>query len=418
MRPAFGGIDFGTSNSTVGVVEAGKARLIELEDGRVTLPSALFFNFEDDRVLAGRAAIARYSDGVEGRLMRALKSVLGSSLMHEKTRVKRRVIAFSDIVGTFIAVLKQRLDGHAGMQVEQVVLGRPVQFVDGDLEADRAAQGQLEAAALAQGFTAIEFQYEPIAAALDYEQSVSREELALIIDMGGGTSDFSIVRVSPDRARAPDRKADILASQGVHIGGTDFDQLLSIANVMPELGYLTPTKDGKRNLPAGYFIDFATWHRINRLYTPQAMGDLRQIRYDAARPDLVERFIDVVDHRLGHALAGLVEQAKIDLTDKESTRLEMALSNIALTVGMTRAGLEQTLAEPVDRVVATVRQTLTAAQISPEHITAVFLTGGSTAIPLARRSILSLFPQAKVVQGDAFGSVGIGLALDAQRKFG
>lgn len=417
MRPAFGGIDFGTSNSTVGVVEAGKARLIALEDGRVTLPSALFFNFEDDRVLAGRAAIARYSDGVEGRLMRALKSVLGSSLMHEKTRVKRRVIAFSDIVGAFIAVLKQRLDGHAGTQVEQVVLGRPVQFVDGDPEADRAAQCQLEAAARAQGFRAIEFQYEPIAAALDYEQSVAREELALIIDMGGGTSDFSIVRVSPERAKAPDRKVDILASQGVHVGGTDFDRLLSIANVMPELGYLTPTKDGKRNLPAGYFIDFATWHRINRLYTPQAMSDLRQIRYDAERPDLVDRFIDVVDHRLGHALAGLVEQAKIDLTDRDTTRLEMALSNIALGVRMTRAGLEQTLEEQVARVVTTVRQTLSAAQITPERITAVFLTGGSTAIPLARRSILSLFPQAKIVQGDAFGSVGIGLALDAQRKF-
>lgn len=418
MRPAIGGIDFGTSNSTVGIIEAGRPRLIALEGGRATLPSALFFNFEGGGHVTGRRAIAEYADGVEGRLMRALKSVLGSALIHEKTRIKKRLLPFSEIIGLFIAALKTQLDHAVGADVETVVLGRPVQFVDGDPQADRDAQGQLEQAARAQGFRSIEFQYEPIAAALDYEQSVAREELALIIDMGGGTSDFSIVRVSPERARAVDRKADILASQGVHIGGTDFDRLLSIANVMPELGYLTPTKDGKRNLPAGYFIDFATWHRINRLYTPQAMNDLRQIRYDAERPDLVDRFIDVVDHRLGHALAGLVEQAKIQLTDSDQTRLDMNLSDIALGVPFTRAGLEETLDDPVARVVSTVRETLAAAEVAPGQITAVFLTGGSTAIPLARRSILSLVPQAMVVQGDAFGSVGIGLALDAQRKFG
>lgn len=418
MRASFSGIDFGTSNSTVGVIENGRPRLIALEGERDTLPSAIFFNFETDGVSVGREAVGHYADGVEGRLMRALKSVLGSALIHEKTRVKKRVLPFSDIVGMFIAALKARLDDHAGGPVEQVVMGRPVQFVDDDRDADAQAQAQLEKAARAQGFRHIEFQYEPIAAALDYEQTVTQEELALIVDMGGGTSDFSIVRVSPDRARAADRKADILANQGVHIGGTDFDRLLSIANVMPQLGYLTPTKDGKRNLPAGYFIDFATWHRINRLYTPQALNDLRQIRYEAAQPDMLDRFIDLVDHRLGHALAGKVEDAKIDLTEAEQAQLSMRLSEMPLEVAFTRAGLEETLAEPVGRVAATVQETLKAAQVSPERITAVFLTGGSTAIPLARRSILSLIPQAKVVQGDAFGSVGVGLALDAARKFG
>jgi hypothetical chaperone protein len=418
MRPTFAGLDFGTSNSTVGVAENGRARLIPLEGDRVTLPSALFFNFEDNSLAVGRAAVAQYSDGVEGRLMRALKSVLGSSLIHEKTRVKKRVLLFSDIIGMFIRELKLRLDAHAGASVEAVVLGRPVRFVDGDAEADRAAQLQLELAARAQGFAQVDFQYEPIAAALEYEQGVSGEELALIVDMGGGTSDFSIVRVSPERAHSPDRTADILANEGVHIGGTDFDRLLNIAYVMPQLGYLSATKDGKRNLPAGYFIDFATWHRINRLYTPQAMNELRQIRYEAARPELVARFVDLVEHRLGHALAGRVEQAKIDLTDSDAALLEMKLSDTPIAVEFTRAGLEQTLGEKVERVVATVRAALRAAAVSSDQITAVFLTGGSTAIPLARRSILELMPQAKVVQGDAFGSVGLGLALDAARKFG
>ena len=154
---------------------------------------------------------------------------------------------------------------------------------------------------------------------------MTREELALIVDLGGGTSDFSIVRVSPERATAADREADILASTGVHIGGTDFDRLLSMAQVMPELGYKTATTDGKRNLPAGYFFDLATWHRINRLYTPnKAMTDLRQIRYEAARPELVDRMIDIVRHRQGHLLASKIERAKIELTDLAETAMEIA----------------------------------------------------------------------------------------------
>ncbi|TGQ64977.1 Hsp70 family protein [Mesorhizobium sp. M00.F.Ca.ET.186.01.1.1] len=418
MRPAFAGIDFGTSNSTVGVVRNGQPRLVALEDGQVTLPSAVFFNFEDNRTLFGRNAIANYTDSVEGRLMRSLKSVLGSSLAQEKTRIKARSIGFMEIVSLFVGHLRRRLEDDAGGAVENVVLGRPVQFVDDDAEADAKAQSELEGAARAQGFKHIAFQFEPIAAALDYEQKVTREELALIIDMGGGTSDFSIVRVSPERARALDRKDDILASRGVHIGGTDFDRLLSIAHVMPELGYLSPTKDGKRNLPARYFIDLATWQRINLVYTAKAMTHLRQIRYEAVRADLVDRFIHIVEHRYGHALAALVERAKIALTDRSSADVAVKLPEATFAAEIMRDGLDATIARDIERVTATVGQTISDALVKPSDITAVFLTGGSTAIPLARREILSLVPQASVIEGDMFGSVGLGLALDAQRKFG
>ncbi|TPJ36287.1 Hsp70 family protein [Mesorhizobium sp. B2-8-3] len=417
MRSAFGGIDFGTSNSTVGVIRDGRARLVALEGEQPTLPSAVFFNFEDGYTYFGRRAISDYTDSIEGRLMRSLKSVLGSSLANEKTRIKARQIGFIDIIGLFIDHLKKRLEEDAGGPVESVVLGRPVQFVDDDTAADAKAQGELEKAARAQGFKHIAFQFEPIAAALDYEQKVAREELALIVDMGGGTSDFSIVRVSPERARSTDRKADILANRGVHIGGTDFDRLLSIAHVMPELGYLTRTKDHKRNLPAAYFIDLATWQRINLVYTTRAMNDLRQIRYEAERADLVDRFIHVVEHRYGHAMAGLVERAKIALTDQSSAEVKVSLPGARFAAEITRAGLEETIAGDIERVAATVRQTIADAGVDASAITAVFLTGGSTAIPLAKRQILSLVPQASVIEGDMFGSVGLGLALDAQRKY-
>jgi len=418
MQPSFGGIDFGTSNSTIGIVRDGRAQLVALEGQSVTLPSAVFFNFEDDRTYFGRRAIEDYTLNSEGRLLRALKSVLGTSLIHEKTRIKARSMAFTDIIGIFIDHLKGKLEAAVGGPVESVVLGRPVHFVDGDEAADQAAQGELEAAARARGFKNIAFQFEPIAAALDYEQTVEREELALIIDIGGGTSDFSIVRVSPDGARRVDRKGDVLANTGVHVGGTDFDRLFSIARVMPELGYGTPTKDGKRNLPVSYFNDLATWQRINQLYSNKANVDLRQIRQEAAKPHLVERMIDIVRHRQGHALAGLVERAKIDLTEQAEAVIDLPLTEEKLGIALTAGQLDAAIAAAVQRIVDKMAETVRAAGLAPDQIETLFLTGGSTAIPQVRDAVERMFPHAKMVKGDVFGSVGLGLALDSQRKFG
>ena len=418
MQPSFGGIDFGTSNSTIGIIRDGRPQLVTLEGDSVTLPSAVFFNFEDDRTYFGRRAIEDYTLNSEGRLLRALKSVLGTSLIHEKTRIKARSMAFTDIIGIFIDHLKGKLEAAVGGPVESVVLGRPVHFVDGDDAADHAAQGELEAAARARGFKHIAFQFEPIAAALDYEQTVEREELALIVDIGGGTSDFSIVRVSPDGARRADRKDDVLANTGVHVGGTDFDRLLSIARVMPELGYGTPTKDGKRNLPVSYFNDLATWQRINQLYSNKANVDLRQIRQEAAQPHLVERMIDIVRHRQGHALAGLVERAKIDLTEQAETVIDLPLTEEKLGIALTAGQLDAAIAAAVQRIVDQMAETVRAAGLVPAQIETLFLTGGSTAIRQVRDAVERMFPHAKVVKGDVFGSVGLGLALDSQRKFG
>lgn len=418
MKPDYGGIDFGTSNSTASVFKQGGPKLVALEGRHVTMPSAVFFNFENDRTYFGRQAIEEYTANTEGRLLRALKSVLGSSLIHEKTRLKGHSIAFADIIGGFIAYLKERIEDDLGSGMDKVVLGRPVRFVDDDDAADARAEAELEKAALSRGCKHVSFQFEPIAAALDYEQRTEREELAFIVDIGGGTSDFSIVRVSPERAKARDRKDDILANAGVHIGGTDFDRLLSIAAVMPEFGLSTPTKDGKRNLPAAYFFDLATWQRIHLLYTSKAMADLRQIRYEAARPELVERLIEVVRHRQGHALAAKVEQAKITLTDRDSADIILDMLDDRLELSVASADLTRAIEAAVQRVVDTALRTLRDAAIPAGRIDTVFLTGGSTAVPQLRNGILNLFPEATVVEGDLFGSVGLGLAIDAHRKFG
>lgn len=418
MKTSYLGIDFGTSNSTIGIAESAGARLVPLEDGRVTLPSALFFPFDGSAPSFGRAAIDAYVGGEPGRFMRALKSILGTSLVGERTRVGRRSLSFVEILADFFSYLKTSAETHLGVAVERAVIGRPVRFVDDDDAADASAQRALGDIARTAGFREVEFQYEPIAAALDYEQRVRKEEIVLIVDIGGGTSDFSIVRVSPERALKPDRRDDVLANAGVHIGGTDFDRLLSLAEVMPQFGYRTLTRDRKRELPSRYYHDLATWHFINRLYTTQVHNELKQVRYEAERRDLVERLITLTEERRGHALALAVERAKIELTGERNTIIDLTAFHLSEARVITRDGLDEAIEPSVSRVGQSVRETLAMAGLKPEAIGHVFVTGGSSAVPLLRAHIQTLLPAAKFITGDLFGSVGVGLALEARRKFG
>jgi hypothetical chaperone protein len=413
------GLDFGTSNSTMARHDAaGVPHLLPLEEGRPTLPSVVFFGFEDDTIHFGRQAVAEYVGGAEGRLMRSLKSVLGTALIGDATRVKAKRYGFLDIVGLFIAELKRRAEAELGGVVDTVVCGRPVHFVDDDAQADRAAQDQLEQAVRAQGFRQVEFQYEPIAAALDYERQVTGERLALIADLGGGTSDFSLVRVSPQRARAADRSADILATAGVHIGGTDFDRLLSMARVMPELGLGTRTLDGKRHLPVAPYHDLSTWHRINRLYTAQTLRDLRGTMRESRVPERVEMMMELIEDRLGHRLVGAVEAAKIALSAQAETDFVFPVRDRRIRTGMSVADLTGALHQAAERIEATVGETLKRAEVAAEAIDSLILTGGSTQVPAIAARLRALFPAAELVRTDVLGSVGLGLALDARRKFG
>lgn len=420
MRPPiFAGLDFGTSNSTLGIAGPHTpARLLPLEAGRLTIPTAIFFDFENDRTLFGRAAFEAYVNGTDGRLMRALKSILGSSLGDESVRIKRRVIPFLDIVGRFVGELKQRAEAEAGAELDTVVVGRPVHFSDDDPAADRLAQDQLEGAVRAQGFRHIAFQFEPIAAALDYEQQVRREELCLVVDLGGGTSDFSVIRVSPEQARIAERSADILSTAGVHVGGTDFDRLLSLRAIMPQLGYGTETLDGKRLLPAAPYADLSTWHRINRLYTPQLLAELKHTTKEARRPDLAQRMVSVVEHREGHRLASAVEDAKIALTDAVVAEFGFTGEEVRIGRELDRVELERVLDDSIARIEQAVSRALHGAGVAAGAIDTLILTGGSTQIPAILSRLRTMFPEAGFVNTDAFGSVGLGLAIDAARRFG
>lgn len=412
------GLDFGTSNSTVATVARGRPELVALEGARTTIPSAIFFSYAHKDMAFGREARRRYTDGESGRFMRALKSILGYRLFHEQTPIQGKRVALADVLALFLTHLKSTTERARGQEMRDVVLGRPVHFVDGDDAADRQAQLDLTAAARAVGFVHIEFQYEPIAAALAFEQDLADEKLALVADIGGGTADFSLVRTSPARARAADRAGDILANRGIRVGGTDFDRMLSLGHVMPLFGFRSGSKDDRLELPQWIFHDLSTWSQIHFLYAQRTMTVLREIRYDAARADLVNRLIHAIEHQDGHRILDAVEQAKIALTDQPAAAIDLGLVEPDLGVALARPQLEKAIRPGVERIKREIALTITDAGVAAADIDAVFLTGGSAMIPHVRRAVAAAAARADVIAGDMFGSVGKGLGLDAWRKFG
>lgn len=411
------GVDFGTSNSTVGFHRPGQPALLALEDGKLTLPSVVFFNAEDNAVSFGRAALADYLAGYEGRLMRSLKSLLGTSLIDSQTEVLGRALSFRDLLGQFLRELKSRGEQAAGRDFTQAVFGRPVHFVDDDAKADQLAEDTLREIGHSAGFRDIAFQYEPIAAAFDYESSLSREELVLIVDIGGGTSDFSLVRLSPQRASASDRRDDILATAGVHVGGTDFDKYLNLSCAMPLLGLGTLMNNGNE-VPSSYYFNLATWHTINFAYTQKVWRELQDVHRDARERDKMARLLKLIEQRDGHWLALKMEEGKIALSgaDRTSLHLDRLASDLNLVVH--RASFDAAIGHLVDSIGSTLGGLLRDAGVSADKIDTVFFTGGSSGVHLLRQNVSALLPNATRVEGDLFGSIGAGLALDAVRKFG
>ncbi|RIY00042.1 Hsp70 family protein [Aureimonas flava] len=418
MPRSYAGLDFGTTNSTLALCAPGGApRLLAVEAEHLTIPSALFFSLEDGQTYFGRRAVFEYVDGAEGRFMRALKSILGSSLMRETTQVGRQRMSFEALIGRFLAHLRETLERETDEPVDRIVLGRPVRFVDESEAADREAAEQLASAARAQGFRHVEFQFEPVAAALYFESGMNAEQVALVVDIGGGTSDFSILRLGPDRARLPDRSGDILGTTGVHVGGTDFDRLLNIARMQPLLGLGSATADGKRSMPVWYFNDLATWHRINTLYTPKVLADIRALGKEAAEPEKLKRMEHVLSHRSGHRLAGAVEKAKIALTREDAAAIVLREPGLALEAPVTRGEFEAATAELVERIGGAIEAALRLAGLEAEAVQTVILTGGGAQVPAVAQAATARFPGARVALSDAFGSVGLGLGLDAARRF-
>jgi len=453
---AYCAIDFGTSNSAIAIADAsGAMQLVELEPGHRTMPTAVFYLVEGDESQGpprafGRAAIAAYVDGLDGRLMRSMKSILGSSLVLQTTDVGGgRGVKYLDVIAGYLKHLKTLAEAQTGGPISRAVLGRPVFFVDDDPARDAQAQAALTSAARAVGFSELSFQYEPIAAAFEFERTVQREQIVLVADIGGGTSDFAVVRVGPDRATRLERKDDILASHGVHVAGTDFDRRIELACLLGEFGYgawgpsasrraaprlaaplggseaaepqargLSVHDTPPREVPSAVYFDLATWHLINTVYSPQRVAELRGMRRFYAEPRHHARLMTVLTERLGHELVARVEAAKIAVADGGQACIDLALVEPGLGVALDETRALAAIDDDIARIVAAARTAVAGAGLKPSQIDALYFTGGSTGLRLLASRIAAAFPAARAVRGDRFASVAGGLGLHAARCFG
>ncbi len=322
------------------------------------------------------------------------------------------------MISLFVKQVKARGEAAHGVTFDAVVHGRPVHFVDNNPEGDRKAEDMLRVIAREAGFREISFQYEPIAAALDYERTLKREEIALIADIGGGTSDFSIVRLSPKRHKKTERADDILANDGIRVGGVDFDRILSLSRIMPLLGFGSPTTRAGRDVPGGHYHDLATWTNINRLYNDKTRRELRDIHRDALQPELIDRMAHVLDRELGHTLAMLIEEAKIDLSQQDQVRIDLAMVEADLVSAFSQVDFAHDTERPALRIGERIGKCLSMAGLKEANISSLFLTGGTTRIAHVRHEITRHLPDARIVEGDTFGAVGAGLTIEAARRYG
>ncbi|MCL1892306.1 MAG: Hsp70 family protein [Alphaproteobacteria bacterium] len=420
MKNISAGIDFGTSNSAAAFGPGSAPELVALENAHTTIPTALYFE-NADGVLFGREAIACYMDAEPdaGRLMRSIKRILGTSLMNSGgTLVGKRLLKYDEIIGTFIRHIKEKIDAAAGEDIENVVLGRPVHFRDNDPAGDARAQAELHAIAINAGFKSVAFQLEPIAAAFAHERLLTGEKLAFVADIGGGTSDFTIIRLGPEYAQKLDRAADILANHGIRVGGNDFDKAFSLKSFMPQFGMETEIGLGKTlPIPTAPFFELSTWSQINDLYTYKSLNLIKKYLHQSRAPQRVERLLEIVERRLGHKNLARVEEAKIELSGAPQIKTVLEFLSGAPAITATREDFEIAIERDAQKLNEAIKECIRRAGVKASDINLVILTGGSTEIPYISQAMRAHFPDAELSAADKFSSVGLGLSFDAARRF-
>jgi hypothetical chaperone protein len=410
------GIDFGTTNSAIAVADQERARLAPLASGTTSEPTwrtVLYFEPEASgvRVTAGRPAIERYlANEGEGRLIQSFKSHLASRLF-SRTQIFTRALTLEELVAAFLTRARDAVGFDLG---RRVVIGRPVRYWGASNEDDdeRAVARMRSAAGLA-GFDEVVFELEPVAAALHYASRLDHDELVLIADFGGGTSDFSLVEVGP---RGHDDS--VIATSGIAIGGDALDGRIIDDVVSPSLGKgttYTPELGGEMPVPPWLFTKLRRWHHLSFLKEPTTVRLLERIEAGSSDPDAIARLRTLIDEDLGLPLHRAVEATKIELSNREAAPFRFSAEEIALSSEIARDSFERWIApeiEAIDRVVAGL---LDGAGVAPSDVDRVFATGGSSFVPAIRNALTARFGEHKVVGGEELTSVATGLAERARR---
>ena len=405
------GVDFGTSNTAAGFMQDGRPRLVSFAPGQTTIPTTFFFDFDTRRMLIGEPANQALLDGVEGRFMRALKRILGTPLMHERRQLLNEQVTFVDIIARFLAKVKARAEAEAGVTFDRVLSGRPVVFHGAGDPREAAAEADLRACYLAAGFREVAFMPEPQAAAIASGALEETGVTGLIVDVGGGTSDFSLFRSGRDGVT-------ILANHGVRIGGTDFDRAVNIDWVMPHLGKGTDLRktlgSGSTPTPNHIFNDLATWEKIAFLYTPQNRRLAAEMVRLAHQPEKLARLAKVLEDELGHDLSFAVERGKI-AANGGADRASIQLDRIepGLVIPLSADALTESLARHADALASGARETLRIAGLDVTCVEKVVYVGGSSLMAMVSRTMKIQFPQAVHSYSEVFTAVTDGLAIAA-----
>jgi hypothetical chaperone protein len=432
------GFDYGTSNCSIGTARDGVVELMPLEDGSPYIPSTLYAPRPQvvlDRVEVaaeggqsllldltarsfaelsfGRAALAEYLRAPsEGYFVKSPKSFLGARGLSEE--VKERFIG---IVAAMMANVKRRAEEASKETIEDVVIGRPINFQgDGGEEENQQALMMLVAAAREAGFANIAFLYEPMAAAMEYELKLDRERRVLVIDIGGGTTDCSFVRVGPKRVRHKERGEDILGHAGERVGGNDYDQLLALHAITPALGFGDSLKSGLP-IPNKYYVDAVSTNDVNaqqRFYTRRTRERLLEMTRDAVAPERLKRFVQVQTGRLTYRVLRASEDAKIALSDADVTCIDLSFLEEGLATSADRELLKRGCERLLLHLEGLVSEAMKQAGTKPD---VAYLTGGMAGSTVVRDYLGRVLPDVACVDSDHFGSVTQGLAIWAERLF-
>jgi len=428
-RPALG-LDFGTTNSALAIAGAGGApRLAEFAgpDGEApTFRSLLYFDREDESapplVYAGPAALVAYleRDVHGGRLIQSLKSFLASRLF-TATEIFGRSYRLENLIGILLGRLREAAEAALGEPVTAAVVGRPVRFVGAaGAEDDALALTRLRAALTNAGFRDVRFEYEPIGAARHYERGLEHDELLLIGDFGGGTSDFSLLRVGPGRARDAGA-GSILGNDGVDVAGDVFDGKIVRHLVSPLLGRGAEFVSffGRRlPVPDWLYAHLERWHHVSMLKSRRTLQLLLDLRREAVEPALLDRLLRVVENDLGFVLHRATEQTKRALSVAPAARFRIEHDVLAIDAEVTRADFEAWIAPELSAIAGCVDGLLARAGVRAGQVDRVFLTGGSSFVPAVRRIFEARFAAERIRGGDEFSSVASGLALCAAEAQG
>jgi len=405
------GIDFGTSNTAAAIMAGDKPYLIPVEEGKTTLPTSVFFDTHRANAVYGSAANAALIDGREGRFMRALKSVLGTPLMHERRLISYQRVTLIEVVALFLTTVKQRAEQATGLTIDSVLSGRPVRFHP-DPDRNARAEDDLRSAYETAGFTDISFMYEPEAAAQTSTANLEGK-YGLVVDIGGGTSDFTIFEKSLGRTR-------VIASNGVRVGGTNFDRALNLATVMPLLGYHGELKNemgpGTHTAPNALFQDLATWEKIPFLYTPETQRLAKRYAKLALDKPPFERLAEVIEMEMGHDISFAVEAGKIARNESNSAEIELSFIEPNLGVPLAGSILSTTLSPFTIQISDAARATLDMAELSSDDIGTIVYVGGSSLMRSVTEAITSVFPDAAQECTAAFTAVADGLAMAAAQS--